>query len=67
MGAGVAMATAWVTLRTADAAPAWCRVWAAGSALAVPKMNAWDRHERRDGHRQEEQPDGEAGQEAEHH
>src|SRR5215207_429915 len=41
IGAEVAMATAWATPRTAEAAPATCGAWAAASALALPKMNAW--------------------------
>ena len=40
-GAEVAIATAWVTPRTAEAAPAMCGASAAASALALPKMNAW--------------------------
>jgi hypothetical protein len=36
----VAIATAWVTPRTAEAAPAMCVASAAASALALPKMNA---------------------------
>ena len=40
-GADVAMATAWTTPRTAEAAPATCRAWSAASALALPKTNAW--------------------------
>ena len=39
-GAETAIATAWATPRTAEAAPATCRACSAASALALPKMNA---------------------------
>ncbi len=40
-GADTAIATAWTTPRTAEAAPAICGASPAARALALPKMNAW--------------------------
>lgn len=40
-GAEIAIDTAWMTPRTAEAAPATCLAWLTARALALPKMNAW--------------------------
>ena len=45
IGAEVAMATAWVTPRTAEAAPATCGAWAAGECVGVAEDEFLNRHQ----------------------